>query len=44
MTKYGVEYAVVGPHERMFTSINEAFFSKFQQVGEVGDYKLYKIK
>ena len=44
LTKYNVEYAVVGPHERMVTHINEAFFSKFQQVGEVGDYKLYKIR
>jgi hypothetical protein len=44
LRKYGVEYAVVGPHERMVTQINEAFFSKFQQVGEVGEYKLYKIR
>lgn len=44
LRKYGVEYAVVGPHERMVTQVNGAFFSKFQQVGEVGDYKLYKIR
>ncbi len=43
LRKHGVEYAVVGPHERM-VQINEAFFSKFQKVGEVGDYSLYKIR
>lgn len=41
---YGVEYAVVGPHERTVVPINEAFFSKFQKVGEVGEYTLYKIR
>lgn len=41
---YGVEYAVVGPHERTVTPVNELFFSRFQKVGEVGEYTLYKIK
>ena len=44
LRNYGVEYAVVGPHERMIIPINEAFFSKFQKVGEVGEYRLYKIR
>jgi hypothetical protein len=44
LRSYGVEYAVVGPHERTVTPINEAFFTKFQKVGEVGDYTLYKIR
>jgi hypothetical protein len=44
MRNYGVDYAVVGPHERMVTPINEAFFSRFEKVGEVGEYKLYKIR
>jgi hypothetical protein len=44
MRNYGVEYAVVGPHERMVTPVNEEFFSRFQKVGEVGDYKLYKVR
>ncbi len=44
MRNYGVDYAVVGPHERMVTPINEAFFSKFEKVGEVGEYALYKIR
>jgi hypothetical protein len=44
MRIYGVEYAVIGPHENMVTPVNEGFFSKFQKVGEVGEYKLYKIR
>ncbi len=40
--KYGIEYLVVGPQERIVTSVNEPFISRFQKVGEVGEYKLYK--
>ena len=41
---FGIDYAVIGPHERMIAPVNEAFFSRFQKVGEVGEYKLYKIR
>ena len=41
---FGVDYAVIGPHERMATQVNDDFFSRFQKVGEVGEYKLYKIR
>jgi hypothetical protein len=41
---YGVEYAVVGPQEDIVTHVNEQFFTRFEKVGEVGGYKLYKIK
>lgn len=44
LSNYGVEYAVVGPHERAVTPVNEAFFTKFQKVGEVDEYTLYKIR
>ena len=40
--KYGIEYLVVGPQERIVTTVNEAFVSRFQEVGKVGEYKLYK--
>ena len=40
---YGIEYLVVGPQERIVTTVNDAFISRFQKVGEVGEYKLYKI-
>ena len=43
LRKYGVEYAVVSPLERNILSVNDQFFSKFQIVGEVGGYRLYKI-
>jgi hypothetical protein len=43
MQKYGVQYAVVGPHERDLMTVNEGFFSRFQMMGEVGGYRLYKI-
>jgi len=41
--KYGIEYLVVGPQEGIVTPVNERFISRFQKVGEVGEYKLYKI-
>jgi hypothetical protein len=43
LRKYNVAYAVVGPLERNITNVNEQFFSRFQLVGEVGEYRLYKI-
>jgi len=43
LRKYGVAYAVVGPLERNVMSVNEEFFSSFQLVGEVSEYRLYKI-
>ena len=43
LKKYGVSYVVVGPIERSMMNVNEQFFSKFQTVGEVGGYRLYKI-
>jgi hypothetical protein len=39
--KYGIEYLVAGPQE---TPVNEQFISRFQKVGEVGEYALYKIR
>ena len=41
---YGIEYAVVGPQEKIVTRVNDQFFSRFQKVGEVGEYRLYKIR
>ena len=43
LQKYNVAYAVVGPLERNIMNVNEQFFSRFQLVGEVGEYRLYKI-
>jgi len=42
---YNVDYAVVGPQERLvMQAINDRFFSQFEKVGQVGEYSLYKIK
>jgi hypothetical protein len=43
LQKYGVQYAVVGPHEHNLMTVNDRFFSRFQVIGEVGGYRLYKI-
>ncbi len=43
LSKYGVNYVVVGPHERNIMSVNEQFFAKHQLVGEVGEYRLFRI-
>ena len=40
---YGIEYLVVGPQERIVTQVNDQFIDRFQKVGEVGEYKLYKL-
>lgn len=41
---YEVDYAVIGPLERIVTPPNEQFFSQFEKVEQVGDYTLYKIR
>jgi len=43
LRKYTVAYVVVSPLERDIMNVNEQFFSKFQLLGEVGGYRLYKI-
>jgi hypothetical protein len=43
LRKYRVSFAVVGPLERNVMNVDEPFFSRFQIVGEVGGYRLYKI-
>jgi hypothetical protein len=43
LRKYDVSYAVVSPLERNILNVNEQFFARFQIVGEVGGYRLYKI-
>jgi len=44
LRNYGVDYAVIGPLERVVTPPNEQFFSRFEKVEEVGEYSLYKIR
>jgi hypothetical protein len=41
---YDIDYAVVGPLEKLVMPVNPQFFSQFEKVGDVGGYQLYKIK
>ncbi len=43
LRKHAVGYVVVSPLERDLMNVNEQYFSKFQLLGEVGGYRLYKI-
>jgi uncharacterized membrane protein len=43
LTKYGVEYVVVGPLEQSSLRVNEQFFAHYKKVGETGAYRLYKV-
>lgn len=43
LAKYGVNYVVVGPHERGLMNVNDRFFAKFELLGEVGEYRLFRI-
>jgi hypothetical protein len=48
LAKYGIEYVVIGPHERRVMEqqriqVNDQFFMRYQLVGETGEYRLYKI-
>jgi len=44
LTKYDIDYAVVGPLEKSVMTVNAQFFTRFKKVGEAGEYRLYKIK
>ncbi|HEX2268440.1 MAG TPA: hypothetical protein VHH35_02855 [Pyrinomonadaceae bacterium] len=44
LKNYEVDYAVIGPLERIVTPPNEQFFSQFEKVEQVGEYSLYKIR
>lgn len=44
LKKYNIDYAVVSPLEQNIMNVNDQFFSSFKLVGEVGEYRLYKIK
>ncbi len=43
LQKYQIEYVVISPLERNIMVVNEQFFAKFELVGDVGEYRLYKI-
>ena len=44
LEQYLIDYVVVSPLERNNMNVNDQFFSRFEKVGEVGAYQLYKIQ
>jgi hypothetical protein len=44
VTKYGVQYIVVGPQEENLPGFNAALFSRYALIGQAGAYKLYQVK
>ncbi len=43
LAKYGVDYVVIDPQEHSLMTVNAAFFSRYPEVGNTGEYHLYKI-
>jgi hypothetical protein len=43
LEKYHISYIVVGPQELNLGVVNEQFISQFTKVGEVGEYRLFKV-
>jgi hypothetical protein len=43
LAKYGVDYVVIDPQEHSLMTVNTAFFSRYPEVGSIGEYHLYKI-
>jgi hypothetical protein len=44
LNNYGIQYVVVGPQERLVMPVNDQFFTRYQKVGAVGEYSLYKVQ
>jgi hypothetical protein len=42
LARYGIDYVVIGPPERLQMIPNEQFFERYVRVGEAGDYRLYR--
>jgi hypothetical protein len=43
MAKYRVEYIVASPLEEYVMPVNNSFFLRFEKVGDIGGYQLYKV-
>jgi hypothetical protein len=43
LAKYGVDYVVIDPQEHSVMPVNVAFFSRYPEVANIGEYHLYKI-
>ena len=38
-----IDYVVVGPHEKQFTKVNEAFFLAYPIEAQAGDFRVYRV-
>jgi hypothetical protein len=43
LSKYRVDYVVIDPQEHSVMPVNTAFFSRYPEVVNIGEYHLYKI-
>ena len=43
LSKYGVDYVVIDPQEHSVMPVNTAFFRRYAEVVNIGEYHLYKI-
>lgn len=41
--KYGIEYIIVTPEEKRWTSVNEDYLKKFKLIAQSGENKVYKV-
>jgi hypothetical protein len=44
LARWGVDYILVGPAERGTLFVNSGYLSRFATAGEVGDYRLLKVR
>ena len=43
LKRYGIDYVLIGPAERLGTNVNQRFFSRYRQVGATNGCALYQI-
>ena len=44
LKRHGIEYVVISPEEKANLTVNEAFFSKYPIIAQVGEYRVYQVK
>lgn len=40
--EYGIEFVVVGPHERSQAAVNDGFFKRYTEIGAIEGYRLFQ--
>jgi hypothetical protein len=43
LAKYKIDYVLISPLEHDNMDVNDSFFERYPKVGEVGEYRLYRI-